>query len=147
MKSDQVSLANQICFSVYNAYRLFNRFYKQTLQPFGLTYSQYLILRSLWQQDRKTLHEIGDELHLSSNTLTPLLKKLEVTGWIQRHHPDDDKRQLVIILTEKGKRQEIAIHHAIIDRFDSDDFDAEQYHQILEINQKLISKLTQAINR
>ncbi|MFT8459869.1 MAG: MarR family transcriptional regulator [Liquorilactobacillus ghanensis] len=147
MKLDEIDLANQLCFSIYNVHRLFNKFYKQALAPFGLTYSQYLILLSLWQRDRKNLHEIGNELNLSSNTLTPLLKKMETTGWLKRIHPTEDKRQLLIALTEKGQQQEAAIHQSIITRFDRNGFSIDQYRQALAVNQKLVAQLTKAVEK
>lgn len=79
-----MKLTNQLCFSVYNVSRLFTKFYEQVLSDYGLTYSQYLVLVSLWEQDNQTLYNIGQSLNLKSNTLTPLLKRLEIAGWIER---------------------------------------------------------------
>lgn len=100
--NDDIQLTNLLCFSVYNMNRLFNKFYQQALAPLGLTYAQYLVLMSLWEHDNQTLHELGDELKLSSNTLTPLLKRLEKNGWLTRVRPENDRRQLIVSLTDKA---------------------------------------------
>ena len=65
----EIELANQLCFSIYNANRLFNKFYVEALAPFKLTYAQYLVLMALWEHDDQSLHELGTVLRLSSNTL------------------------------------------------------------------------------
>ena len=98
-----MKLANQVCFSAYNVSRLFAQFYEKELKSFGLTYSQYLVLLSLWEENPQTLHSIGHKLDLLSNTLTPLLKRLEQSGWVTRQKSDQDKRQLIVSLTQKGK--------------------------------------------
>ena len=109
LKKDEMTLANQLCFSAYNVSRLFAQFYEQQLRPFGLTYSQYLVLLALWEEDNRTLHEIGRQLDLSSNTLTPLLKRLEQSGWVIRERSETDKRQLMVTLTEKAHQQQEAV--------------------------------------
>lgn len=74
MNQQYRGLANQLCFSAYNVSRLFAQFYEKELKQFGLTYSQYLVLLVLWENDEQPLNVIGQQLDLSSNTLTPLLK-------------------------------------------------------------------------
>jgi DNA-binding MarR family transcriptional regulator len=103
------ALDNQLCFAIYNANLWFGRFYQQALKPYGLTYTQYLILLALWENGQMNLHELGDALSLNSNTLTPLLRRMEEGGWILRLRPQKDRRQLIVQLTEKGaqSRQEI----------------------------------------
>lgn len=76
VKQEQMRLANQLCFSAYNVSRLFAQFYEKKLKQFGITYSQYLVLLTLWEENPQTLNSIGRHLDLSSNTLTPLLKDL-----------------------------------------------------------------------
>lgn len=101
-------LERQLCFAIYSAAHAFNRTYKPLLDPYGLTYPQYLVLLSLWQVDGKTVKSLGDALHLDSGTLSPLLKRLEASGYIERTRDRADERQVLITLTEKGKgmRQE-----------------------------------------
>ncbi|MDN6575011.1 MAG: MarR family transcriptional regulator, partial [Lactiplantibacillus plantarum] len=109
----EIDLANQLCFSIYNANRLFNKFYVEALTPFKLTYAQYLVLMALWEHDDQSLHELGQVLRLSSNTLTPLLRRMEDAGWLQRERPATDRRQLLIHLTTQGKQQQAPIEAAI----------------------------------
>ena len=116
MNKEDMKLANQLCFSAYNVSRLFAKFYEQQLKPFGLTYSQYLVLLALWEHDNQPLHEVGKQLDLSSNTLTPLLKRLEQSGWVKRQRSEVDKRQLVVSLTQKGmsnKKQSLKQSHNV----------------------------------
>lgn len=116
MNNEDMKLANQLCFSAYNVSRLFAKFYEQQLKPFGLTYSQYLVLLALWEHDNQPLHEVGKQLDLSSNTLTPLLKRLEQSGWVKRQRSEADKRQLVVSLTQKGmsnKKQSLRQSHNV----------------------------------
>lgn len=137
--NDDIQLTNLLCFSVYNMNRLFNKFYQQALAPFGLTYAQYLVLMSLWEHDNQTLHELGDELKLSSNTLTPLLKRLEKNGWLTRVRPENDRRQLIVSLTDKGNSEQDAIFEALAGCIANYHLSPEQYKQVLALNNDLIS--------
>ncbi|MES5810897.1 MarR family transcriptional regulator [Mammaliicoccus sciuri] len=127
-----MKLANQVCFSAYNVSRLFAQFYEKELKSFGLTYSQYLVLLSLWEENPQTLHSIGHKLDLLSNTLTPLLKRLEQSGWVTRQKSDQDKRQLIVSLTQKGKDQKQPIYDAI-SKCVSEDMNLELYKQTKDI--------------
>ena len=101
-----LKLDDQLCFSVYAASHAFNRFYKKLLGPLGLTYPQYLVLLTLWEQDGLPLRAIGERLGLDSGTLTPLLRRMEESGLVTRMRDADDERQVRISLTAKGKRLE-----------------------------------------
>lgn len=92
-----------MCYAIYKADRTYNKFYQKALKKFGLTYPQYVILLELWQEDHQTLRKLSKKTDLKSNTLTPLLKRLEDKSWITREHPENDKKQLVAHLTEKTK--------------------------------------------
>ena len=97
-------LEQQLCFSVYSAAHAFTAAYKPLLEPFGLTYPQYLVLLALWQKDGVSVKEIGGRLHLDSGTLTPLLKRLQASGYVRRGRDPADERQLRVELTEKGQQ-------------------------------------------
>jgi DNA-binding MarR family transcriptional regulator len=97
-------LDDQLCFAVYSAQHAFTRFYKPLLDPLGLTYPQYLVLLTLWEEDRLPLRDIGERLRLDSGTLTPLLRRMEAAGLVERHRDAADERLLRIHLTGKGKR-------------------------------------------
>lgn len=103
---DQLKLENQLCFRLYSASRLVTQAYRPLLEPLGLTYPQYLVLLVLWEHNRLTVGEIGERLMLETNTLTPLLQRMESEGLIVRKTGKNDSRQKVIALTPKGKRLE-----------------------------------------
>ena len=138
-----IDLANQLCFSIYNANRLFNKFYVEALSPFKLTYAQYLVLMALWEHDDQSLHELGRILRLSSNTLTPLLRRMEAAGWLQRERPAGDRRQLVIHLTTQGKTQRSDIETAIATCISRYHLTMAEYQQALALNQKIVTALSQ----
>ncbi len=96
-------LSDQLCFVTYSAAQAFNRVYKRLLDPLGLTYPQYLVLLVLWEQDGLTVNDIGKRLFLDSGTLTPLLKRLQAAGIVQRTRDLEDERQVRITLTRKGR--------------------------------------------
>lgn len=141
-----MKLASQVCFSAYNVSRLFAQFYEKELKSFGLTYSQYLVLLSLWEENPQTLHSIGRKLDLSSNTLTPLLKRLEQSGWVTRQKSDQDKRQLIVSLTQKGKEQKQPIYDAI-SKCVSEEMDLELYKQTKDIMDQLETTLRKQLNK
>ena len=100
---DRLALANQICFAAYSASHAFARRYKPLLATLGVTYPQYLCLLVLWEQDGLSVKEIGQRLLLDSGTLTPLLKRLEAMGLLQRRRDRDDERVVRISLTARGR--------------------------------------------
>ena len=101
-----LKLDDQLCFSIYAASHAFTRFYKPLLEPLGLTYPQYLVLLTLWEQDGLPLKTIGARLGLDSGTLTPLLKRMEEAGFLTRTRDKADERQVIVQLSGKGKRLE-----------------------------------------
>ncbi|WP_118133532.1 MarR family winged helix-turn-helix transcriptional regulator [Oceanicella sp. SM1341] len=92
-----------LCFSVYSAGHAFNRLYKPLLDPLGLTYPQYLVMVVLWETDDITVGELGRKLALESSTLTPLLKRLEAAGRLERYRDAADERRVRIRLTPEGR--------------------------------------------
>lgn len=102
-KYESIKLDNQVCFSLYAASREIIKLYKPVLDKFGLTYTQYIAMLVLWEDEKSTVKDIGKRLHLDSGTLTPLLKKIENMGLIKRYRDVNDDRVVVIELTEQGK--------------------------------------------
>lgn len=92
-----------LCFALYSAGHAMQAAYKPLLDPLGLTYPQYLALAALWDRDGQTVGQLGATLLLESNTLTPLLKRLEQAGWITRSRDTGDERQVRIHLTDAGR--------------------------------------------
>lgn len=99
---DCIKLENQICFSLYAASREVIKLYKPILDKHNLTYTQYVAMIVLWEEEKMTVKEIGQRLHLDSGTLTPLLKKLEGRGLITKHRNINDDRVVIVELTEIG---------------------------------------------
>lgn len=97
-------LDNQLCFALYSASLAMTKVYKPLLEEIGLTYPQYLAMLVLWERDGVTVSEIGERLHLDSGTLTPLLKRLEVSGLISRIRDVQDERRVYISLTPAGRK-------------------------------------------
>lgn len=96
-------LSKFLCFAVYSANLAFGRAYKKLLDPLGLTYTQYIALVALYEADGQTVGELGEKLFLESNTLTPILKKLESLGFIDRRRDPADERQVRLSLTTAGR--------------------------------------------
>lgn len=106
MAYEQLRLENQICFPVYAASRLITREYQPYLEELGLTYPQYLVLLVLWEQDELTVNDIAKKLILNTNTLTPLLKRMEVQGLLTRVRSRQDERKVIVCLTEAGQEMQ-----------------------------------------
>ncbi|MGX9966725.1 MarR family winged helix-turn-helix transcriptional regulator [Roseomonas sp. F4] len=99
-------LEQNLCFAVYAANHAFTAAYKPLLEPLGLTYPQYLVLLVLWEVEAPTVKALGQRLHLDSGTLTPLLKRMESAGLVQRRRDAEDERQVRIVLTPRGRALE-----------------------------------------
>lgn len=103
---EQLKLENQLCFRIYTASRLITQAYRPLLEPLGLTYPKYLVMLVLWEHDNLTVNEIGKQLGLDSNTLTPLLKRMEQDGLVVRSRGIVDARQTLVSLTKNGRHME-----------------------------------------
>jgi DNA-binding MarR family transcriptional regulator len=99
----QQPLDRQLCFSIYGADLAINRTYKPLLDRLGLTYPQYLVLHALWETDGLTITGIADRLALEPSTITPLVKRLELAGFLTRLRNPSDERQVQVSLTDKGR--------------------------------------------
>jgi DNA-binding MarR family transcriptional regulator len=101
--ADWLQLDHQLCFALYAASLSMTKLYKPLLEPLGLTYPQYLAMLVLWQGDGLTVSQLGERLALDSGTLTPLLKRLEASGLVQRLRDADDERRVLLQLTPAGR--------------------------------------------
>jgi MarR family transcriptional regulator, organic hydroperoxide resistance regulator len=97
-------LSDFLCFAIYSANLAYGRAYKPILEELGLTYTQYIAIVALWEQDNQTVSSLGEKLFLESNTLTPILKKLEGMGYLRRQRDPADERQVLVSLTDAGRR-------------------------------------------
>lgn len=98
-----LKLENHICFSLYSVSRLVIKQYKPLLEELNVTYPQYLVLLVLWENEEIPVKEISEKLFLETNTLTPLLKRMEANGIVERNRSKIDERSVIISLTPKGK--------------------------------------------
>ena len=116
-EGEKSRLSDMLCFTVYSTAHAFNRVYKPLLDALDLTYPQYLAMLVLWERDDITVKEVGEQLHLDSGTLTPLLKRLEAAGLIRRSRDAADERQVRIRLTPKGdamREKANTVRHGIV---------------------------------
>lgn len=97
-------LDQQLCFALYSSSLAMTKLYKPLLEPLGLTYPQYLVLLVLWEGDGGMVSELGERLYLDSGTLTPLLKRMQTAGWLQRQRDSEDERRVRVYLTEAGRQ-------------------------------------------
>ncbi len=102
-KFDCLKIENQLCFPLYACSKEIIKRYKPFLDEIDLTYTQYIAMLILWEEKKTTVKELGTRLYLDSGTLTPLLKKLEAKGFIERKRSDKDERNLIVKLTNKGE--------------------------------------------
>ena len=99
-----LQLDNQLCFALYSASLAMTKLYKPLLAPLGLTYPQYLVMLVLWEHAGMSVSELGERLYLDSGTLTPLLKRMEVSGLLERKRSSQDERRVDITLTAAGRK-------------------------------------------
>jgi MarR family transcriptional regulator, organic hydroperoxide resistance regulator len=100
---DKIKLENQICFPLYALSREVIKLYKPLLDPFNLTYTQYVTMLVIWEEEKIGFKELGHRLHLDSGTLTPVLKKLDGMGLITKYRTQKDDRVVMVEITEKGR--------------------------------------------
>ena len=111
----QRQLGDFLCFAIYSANLAFGRAYRKGLEDLGLTYPQWIAIVALWEQDGQTVSELGEKMFLESNTLTPVLKKLEAMGYLRRQRDPADERQVRVSLTEAGRRlREMGMHMNLV---------------------------------
>ena len=104
-------MEQMICFDLYAASQAFTRQYKPLLDPLGLTYPQYLVMLNLWADEPLTVGDIGKRLSLESNTLTPLIKRLQDAGLVTRRRDPADERRVAVGLTDAGRALEARAAH------------------------------------
>lgn len=133
-------LNDQLCFLLYANSRNVIKLYKELLDPLGLTYTQYITMIALWENDHQMVSDLGNKLNLDSGTLTPLLKKLELDGRISRKRDLNDERKVWIDLTEQGKKLSDEAKHVPFELFKCVDLEIEDAMKLHEILLKLNNK-------
>ncbi|WP_010494931.1 MarR family winged helix-turn-helix transcriptional regulator [Paenibacillus elgii] len=108
--NEYLKLDNQLCFSLYACSRAISRMYRPLLDELGLTYPQYLVLLVLWEKEESTVKELSEILDLDSGTLTPMLKRMEAAGLVQRKRSSEDERVVIVRIADKG----LALQHKAV---------------------------------
>lgn len=147
---EQLKLDNQLCFRLYSAARLTMKAYQPYFAPIDITYPQYLVLLVLWEQDCQPVCDIAKRLLLDTNTVTPLLQRMEKAGLVVRLRGEQDTRQRIVSLTDKGKalRDKVAdvpkcLGESIIEQVGS----VEELAAIIPLLDQLIEGLKKLENR
>lgn len=134
-------LDNQLCFPLYSAANAVVRAYRPLLDALDLTYPQYLVMMVLWQQNAISVKTLGEKLHLDSGTLTPLLKRLESKGLVERRRSVTDERARELWLTERGtalREQALAVPKSMVCKFD---LDLDELLMLKQLCEKVVGKL------
>ena len=108
---EQLKLENQLCFRLYAASRLVTQAYTPFLSKLGITYPQYLVLLVLWEKNEQPVNDLAKRLHLETNTVTPLLQRMEKEGLVSRRKGKEDGRQVLVSLTDQGRALEREAAH------------------------------------
>ena len=146
MEFEQLKLENQLCFPLYAASRLIIREYQPHLDKLEITYPQYLVLMVLWEKDNISVNEITQKLILNTNTVTPLLKRMEAEGFIKRQRSESDERKVIVKLTRKGKLLKVkaaSIPESLASGLVSDNMNIGELDDLKEKLCKLINYLLQ----
>ena len=141
-KFEQLKLENQLCFPLYAAAKEVVRKYKPYLDELDLTYTQYITMMVLWEKEQLNVKELGSVLYLDSGTLTPLLKKLEAKGYITRQRSQEDERNLIICITEKGdalKEKAAGIPKEVTDKYVN--LTKDEIHSLYHALYKMLSQV------
>ncbi|MCA1065050.1 MarR family transcriptional regulator [Rossellomorea sp. AcN35-11] len=131
---DVLLLENQICFKIYTAEREITKLYRSLLEDIGVTYPQYLTLLVLWETETISVKELGRKLFLDSGTLTPMLKRMETNGIVERHRSKEDERSVLISLTKLGvemKEKAACIPTRLVESLEMEGEELEQLDRTL----------------
>lgn len=145
MAYEQLKLENQLCFPLYAASRLVIQEYQPHLEKLGITYPQYLVLMVLWETDNIAVTEITHRLILNTNTITPLLKRMESQGIITRQRSEEDERKVLVSLTPKGRQLQVeaaSIPELLVERLVSSDINVEELQKLKDQLYRIIHFLS-----
>ncbi len=145
MDYEQLKLGNQFCFPVYAASRLITREYQPYLDELGITYPQYLVLLVLWESDGMTVNDIAHKLILNTNTVTPLLKRMESAGLLKRRRSGEDERKVEVHLTPEGigmREAAASIPEKLVRGIHAGDLNLEEMVEIRDKLNQLIDHLS-----
>ncbi|MEO2128181.1 MAG: MarR family transcriptional regulator [Christiangramia sp.] len=145
MDNDYLKLENQLCFPIYAASRLITRAYQPFLENLKITYPQYLVLLVLWEKDEISVNDIANKLILNTNTITPLLKRMEEQRLICRERSKSDERKVIVKLTKKGlhlKEEAKTIPEEIAETIKGVELEIDHYVQLKHNLNLIIAQLS-----
>lgn len=140
-KFDNLKIENQICFPLYACSKEIIKKYKPLLDKYDLTYTQYLVMMIMWDKKQINVKELGKCLYLDSGTLTPVLKKLESKGYVERKRSEEDERNLIINISKKGKELKKYIKEVPTIMGESIDLTAEEATTLYRILYKILGQV------
>ena len=140
---DLLKLDKQLCFSVYVLHREIMQCSRPILKNIGLTYPQYITMMTLWEKDDVTVNQVGEILQLDNGTLTPLLKRLESKGYLERKRSREDERVVKINLTEKGVKLKEDASCIPIELAKAMNLNLEEMEQLKTLSDKVVQKINQ----
>ncbi|MFT4645862.1 MAG: DNA-binding MarR family transcriptional regulator [Planctomycetota bacterium] len=146
MDDAQLKLSNQVCFPLYSVSRLLTKAYKPYLEQMEITYPQYLVMMVLWETDGVSINQISEKLLLNTNTLSPLLKRMENAKILKRNRCTKDERSVIIQLTEKGqnlKKQAAPIPDELIKKLLTENVKLDEVLQLKEMLNEWIQILSE----
>lgn len=143
---DFFTLNKQLCFAIYETASEFNKLYTSVLQPFQLTYPQYLVLLALWEKDEVTMKELGHKLNLGTGTLTPMISRMEANGWVNKERSKVDERKVYIYLQEKAHLEKSSITQSVANAVQACNIEEQDYIQLMSQLDKLRHKLKSLSN-
>ncbi|MDP5273186.1 MarR family winged helix-turn-helix transcriptional regulator [Chengkuizengella axinellae] len=138
---DQLRIENQLCFSIYALSKEFTKLYNLFLKDMNVTYPQYLVLLVLWEKNKLTVKQLGENLLLDSGTLTPLLKRMEDADIVKRERSKEDERKVLVSLTSKGMEMREKAEKIPVCLAEKLGLSPEQFQKKLDENRELLSKI------
>ena len=141
-KYDSLTLKNQLCFPIYLVAKEITKRYSYLLEELDLTYTQYIVRMYFWEKRTSNVKELGNILLLDSSTLTPLLKKLEVKGYITRSRSLADERNLIVSVTDKGLKLRDKALNIPVEMTKCVDLEEEEIKTLYEITNKILNNIT-----
>lgn len=140
---DFLTLKKQLCFAIYETAGEFNKLYTSILAPFDLTYPQYLVLLALWEHKTLSVKELGEQLHLGTGTLTPMISRMETKGWVKKERSKEDERKVFVHLQDKAYKEKVNITARVAETIESCHIQLEEYEQLMQQLNRLHKKITE----
>jgi DNA-binding MarR family transcriptional regulator len=145
VQPENLKLADFLCFAIYSANLTFGKAYQPLLEALGLTYTQYITVVALYEESNQTVSGLGEKLFLESNTLTPILKKLESMGYVTRERDSADERQVLVNLTKEGRALRERAYSA--DLFESCGLSSDEFVEVRDAVLTLRNNLAKSLHK